>query len=124
MADALSIAQAFVEAYNAGNDDAMLALCAGDIHVEHHNRGVVVDGREAFGGLLGAFAGAFPDKHFENRRAAHSDGDVAVICHTWTGTAAAPVPGFAENAGEVAKLDLATFYTVRDGLIVEYHDYG
>jgi steroid delta-isomerase-like uncharacterized protein len=123
MADALSIANQFVESYNAGDDEAMLGLCAYDIAVVHHNREIVVTGREAFAGLLGAFKAAFPDKRFVDRRTALADGDTAIICHTWTGTATADVPGFAA-AGEVARLELATFYTVRDGLIVEYHDYG
>jgi ketosteroid isomerase-like protein len=109
MADAAAIANAFVDE---------------NIEVVHHNRGVEISGRDNFGALLGAFKGAFPDKRFENRRAEHSDGDTAIIAHTWTGTAAAPVPGFAENAGDVARLDLCTIYTVRDGLIVAYHDYG
>jgi len=124
MADAAAIANAFVDAYNAGDDDALLALCAENIEVVHHNRGVEITGRDNFGALLGAFKGAFPDKHFENRRAEHSDGDTAIIAHTWTGTAAAPVPGFADAAGDVARLDLCTIYTVKDGLIVAYHDYG
>ncbi len=124
MADAAAIANAFVDAYNAGDDDALLALCAENIEVVHHNRGVELTGRDNFGGLLGAFKGAFPDKRFVDRRAEHSDGDTAVIAHTWTGTATAPVPGFAENAGDVARLDLCTLYTVKDGLIVAYHDYG
>ncbi len=124
MADAAAIADAFVEAYNAGDDAAMLALCAENNEVVHHNRGIEMTGRDAFGELLGGFKGAFPDKRFVDRRAEHSDGDTAVIAHTWTGTAAAPVPGFAENAGDVAKMDLCTIYTVKDGLIVAYHDYG
>jgi hypothetical protein len=82
-----------------------------------------VNGREAFGGLLGGFKAAFPDKRFVDRRAEHSDADTAIIAHTWTGTAVADVPGFAAN-GEVARLDLCTLYTVRDGVIVDYHDYG
>lgn len=123
MADAAAIANAFVEAYNAGDDEAMLALCAPDIHVIHHNRGVEVSGREAFGALLGSFKDAFPDKRFVDRRAEHSDGETAIIAHTWTGTAVADVPGFAA-AGEVARMDLCTLYTVRDGLIADYHDYG
>lgn len=124
MADAAAVANAFIDAYNAGDNEAMLALCAEDIEVVHHNRGISMTGRSAFGELLGAFKGAFPDKHFENRVAEHSIGDTAIIAHTWTGTASAPVPGFAENAGDVAKLDLCTIYTVRDGQIVAYHDYG
>lgn len=123
MADAAAVANAFVEAYNAGDDAAMLALCAPDIHVIHHNRSVEVTGREAFAALLAGFKAAFPDKRFVERRAEHADGDTAIIAHTWTGTAVADVPGFAAS-GEVARLELCTLYTVRGGLIGDYHDYG
>ncbi|GAB3392506.1 nuclear transport factor 2 family protein [Amycolatopsis echigonensis] len=121
--DPVKVAERFVEAYNSGDRDALLALCAEDIHVEHHNRGVDLNDRDAFGDIIKGFEAAFPDKHFENRRALHSDGDTVVVEHTWVGTAQADVPGFA-TAGEVARIDLCSRYTVRDGLVVEYHDYG
>lgn len=121
--DPRTVVTAFIDAYNAGDDEAMLALCSETVQVIHHNRGVVVDGREAFGALLGGFKGAFPDKHFTDRRGMYRDGDTVLVEHTWTGTAVADVPGFA-TSGEVARLDLCTRYTIADGQIVEYHDYG
>lgn len=117
------VAERFIEAYNSGDRDRLLALCAEDIHVVHHNRGVEFHDRNGFGDVIKGFEAAFPDKHFENRRAKHLDGDTVVVEHTWVGTAQADVPGFA-TAGEVAKIDLCSRYTVRDGLVVEYHDYG
>jgi steroid delta-isomerase-like uncharacterized protein len=124
VADLASVVNAYVDAYNAGDDEALVALCAEDFELVHHNRGMEISGRDAFAALLGAFKPLFPDKRFIDRRAEHYDGDTAVIAHTWTGTATAAVPGWAENAGDVARLDLCTLFTVRDGLIVEYHDYG
>src|SRR5262245_22559929 len=59
--DPKTVALGFIEAYNKGDDAAMLQLCDEKVHVIHHNRDVVVDGREAFGALLGGFKGAFPD---------------------------------------------------------------
>jgi predicted ester cyclase len=122
-ADPAAVATGFIDAYNAGDDKAMLNVCADNIHVTHHNRGVLLRGRKAFGELLAGFKGAFPDKKFVDRRGVYVDGENVLVEHTWTGTAQADVPGFAQN-GEKAQLDLCTRYTVRDGLIVEYHDYG
>jgi len=113
----------FLDAYNAGDEATMLELCHEKVHVLHHNRGVEVTGRDAFGELLAAFKGAFPDKRFVDRRGLYRDGASVIVEHTWTGTAVADVPGFAAN-GETARLDLCTRYTVADGQIVEYHDYG
>src|SRR4051794_28231200 len=124
MAQAVAVADAFLDAYNVGDDEAVLALCAEDIEVVHHNRGLRITGRDAFAHMLGIVDLVFPDKHFGDRRAVHSDGDTAVIAHTWTGTAEVPVPGLAAKAGDVARVELCTICTVRDGLIVSYHDYG
>lgn len=119
----VTVVEQFAEAYNSGADDKVLALCSPEISVVHHNRDIVINGREAFAALLVNFKGAFPDKRFENQRGIYSDGDRVIVEHSWTGTAAADVPGWAQQ-GEVARLDLCTVYTVRDGLVVEYHDYG
>lgn len=122
--DPVVVVDEFVKAYNGGDDDALLGLCAEKLYVQHHNRDVVVEGREAFGELLGGFKAAFPDKRFVNRRALHVvDDETVLVEHTWTANATADVPGFA-NKGETARLDLCTRYTIKDGLIVEYHDYG
>ncbi|MGH3862692.1 nuclear transport factor 2 family protein [Actinokineospora sp.] len=121
--DPATVVEQYVDAYNSGDNDKLLGLCDEKIQVVHHNREVTVDGREAFGELLGNFAGAFPDKHFESRRGKYADGENVLVEHTWVATAAVDVPGWA-NVGETVRLDLCTRYTVRDGLIVEYHDYG
>lgn len=121
--DPITVVERFVEAYNSGDREKLLQLCAEDIRVTHHNRGVDLKGRDAFGEILKSFEGAFPDKHFENRRAQHVDGNNVLVEHTWVGTAQTDVPGFAQ-AGEVVRIDICTRYTVRDGLVVEYHDYG
>lgn len=121
--DPTTVVDQFVDAYNSGDDEKLLSLCADDVFITHHNRDVTVENKAAFGELLKGFAGAFPDKNFGNRRARYVDGSNVIVEHTWTGTAEADVPGFA-NKGEAARLDLCTRYTIRDGLIVEYHDYG
>ena len=42
----------------------------------------------------------------------------------WGFTAAIDVPPFEAKAGDRVELDLACIWTVRDGKLVEYHDYG
>lgn len=119
----IAVVEKFAAAYNDGDMEGLLALCAEDLTVIHHNRGIEVHGREGLRGLLESFAGAFPDKRFLEPTFVLAQGETVVVEHTWTGTAQADVPGFAA-AGEVAKMDLSTRYTIRDGLIVEYHDFG
>lgn len=118
-----SVVERFGALYNAGDVEGMLALCADDITVIHHNRDIEVHGKDQLKGLFESFAQAFPDKRFLEATSVVSEGESVVVEHTWTGTAAADVPGFAD-AGGVAKMDLSTRYTVRDGVIVEYHDFG
>lgn len=121
--DPTTVVDQFADAYNSGADDKLLSLCSEDIRVVHHNRDVTINGREEFAALLANFKGAFPDKQFGNRRGRYVDGDRVIVEHTWTATAAVDVPGWAKQ-GEVASLDLCTVYTIRDGLVVEYNDYG
>ncbi len=93
---AVAVVEKFIEAYNSGNLDGILEVSAPNLHVEHHNRGVNIDGAQAFADLLASFAGAFPDKHFENRRALHVVNDTTVLVEqTWVATAIADVPGWA-----------------------------
>lgn len=121
---AVPVVEKFIEAYNNGDVAAILEVTAPDLQVEHHNRGVKVDSAQAFADLLASFAGAFPDKHFENRRALHVvDDNTVLVEQTWVATAIADVPGWAQT-GETVRLDLCTRFTVDKGVVTEYHDYG
>jgi ketosteroid isomerase-like protein len=121
---AVDVVEKFIAAYNSGDIPGILELSAENLHLEHHNRGVLLDSAQAFADLLGQFAGAFPDKHFENRRALHVAGDNTVIVEqTWVATAIADVPGWAAT-GETVRLDVSTRFTVENGVVTEYHDYG
>lgn len=119
----VAVVDAFVEAYNAKDFDRLEGIVAEDVYVLHHNRGAEANNRKELFGLFEAFGSAFPDRAFSNRRSVNVDGSTAVVQHTWGGTAAGDVPGFAA-AGEKVSLDLCTVVTVRDGQIAEYHDYG
>lgn len=121
--DMTAVVDAVVEAYNAKDFDRLEGLFAEDVHVTHHNRGIEATNRKELFGLFEAFGKAFPDRRFHNRRRVHVDGDIVIVEHTWAGTAAADVPGFA-GAGETFTMDLCTVLTIRDGQVDEYHDYG
>jgi steroid delta-isomerase-like uncharacterized protein len=120
---ATGVFDAFVKAYNAKDFATLGELISDDVHVVHHNRGVESKTKQELFGLFDAFGAAFPDRRFSNERGRVVEGDTVVVEHTWGGTAAVDVPGFAE-AGGIVSLDLCTVFTVRHGRLVEYHDYG
>lgn len=121
--DLLQFAEDYIDAYNSGDLERIGALLAEDVRLVHHNRGVDVQGKPAALELFETYGKLFPDKAFTNRRSIAQAGDRVFVEHTWGGKAAADVPGWAA-AGETVSLDLGTFLTVRDGLLVEYNDYG
>jgi len=120
---ASDVFDAFVAAYNDQDFSRLGELVADDVLVIHHNRGVEAKSKEELFSLFEAFGAAFPDRRFSNERSRLAEGDTVAVQHTWGGTAAADVPGFAE-AGGIVSLDLCTVFRVRDGRLVEYHDYG
>ena len=120
---ATAVFDAFVDAYNAKDFTRLGALISDDVYVIHHNRGVESKGRQDLLALFEAYGAAFPDRRFSNERGRVAEGETVVVQHTWGGTAAADVPGWAEAGGTVS-LDLCTVFTVRQGRLVEYHDYG
>jgi steroid delta-isomerase-like uncharacterized protein len=123
MATPAEIANRYVEAYNAGDDEAILRITAEDVFVLHHNRGLEVRGKQGFREMLSKYRGIIPDKHFANRTGFHVDGETVVVLHTWYGRSSQDIPDLAVK-GEVKAYDLCTIFKVRNGLIAEYHDYG
>jgi ketosteroid isomerase-like protein len=121
--DPISVANRWIEAYNAKDLDTIRSLCGESIRLEHHNRGVVLEGPDAVVGLIEQFTSLGPDRAFHSTRRQFTDGDQVVTEQSWGFTAATDVPGFAA-AGERFDTDLACIWTVRNGQIVDYHDYG
>jgi ketosteroid isomerase-like protein len=114
----------YIEAYNAGDDEGVLSVCDEAIWVIHHNRPEFgAKGRAALREVLRKSKGSLADKHFTDRRGLYVNGDTVIVEHTCKGKAMADIPGIAQR-GDTVALDLCTRFTVRDGLIVEYHDYG
>ena len=121
--DPVATVENFIAAYNAGDNESVLACCHDDVVITHHNRGVKIEGKQAFRDTLNVFKDLIPNKKFSDRRALFADGGNVIVEHTWGGTATTDIPGFAKK-GETLELDLATRYSIKDGLITEYHDYG
>ena len=121
--DPISVANRWIEAYNSKDLETIKSLCAEDIRLEHHNRGVVLDGRDAVVALIEQFGDLGPDRRFHSTRRQFTDGERVVTEQSWGFTAATDMPGWAAQGDSVA-LDLACIWTVRNGQITEYDDYG
>jgi steroid delta-isomerase-like uncharacterized protein len=123
MADPINIAKRWIEAYNAKDFATLATLMDKDIRVEHHNRGALVNGAENLLAMMREFSTLLPDRRFHSVRRQFASGDTVVTELTWEGTPNADIEGFAKN-GETVKLELACLWTVRDGRVADYHDYG
>ncbi len=121
--DPINVAQRWIVAYNAKDFGTLRGMMTDDIHVEHHNRGVVLDGPEAMITIMTQFEGLLPDRRFHSIRRQFAAGDQVVTELTWEATPTADIEGFAKK-GEVICLELACVWTIRDGRIADYHDYG
>jgi steroid delta-isomerase-like uncharacterized protein len=120
---ALAVAEDFIAAYNAKDFQTLERVLASDLVMRHHNRDVELIGAESALSTMHSFESAFPDRRFHSIRRRLAVGEHAIVEHTWEATATVDVPGFAA-AGEVARMELCTVFTIRNGQIVEYDDYG
>jgi hypothetical protein len=117
-------AEKFIDAYNSGDLGRIEALLGEDVELTHHNRGVHIVGRASVMGMFVVAGQMMPGKAFVDRHSLDVlDSDRVVLRHRWTATPVVDVPGMGA-AGETISLDLATFLTFRDGVVVDYHDFG
>jgi steroid delta-isomerase-like uncharacterized protein len=121
--DPITVANRWIEAYNGKDFDTIRSLCADDIRMEHHNRGVKVTGPDAVIELMHQFDPIVPDRQFHSTRRQFTDGKHVVTEQSWGGTPQQDVPGFMSK-GEKLVLELCCVWTVRNGQITEYDDYG
>jgi steroid delta-isomerase-like uncharacterized protein len=123
MSDPITIANRWIAAYNAKDFTTLRGLMTDDIHVEHHNRGVALDGPDAMVAIMTQFEALLPDRRFHSIRRQFASGDQVVTELTWEATPTADIEGFAKK-GEVIRLELACIWTVRGDRVADYHDYG
>jgi len=121
--DPISVANRWIEAYNAKDYDTLKTLIGEQIHMVHHNRGVDVTGSEAALGLMYGADEALSVKRFHSTRRQFTDGERVVTEHSWEAAATVEIPGIVA-AGESVDLELCSVWTVRDGKVVGYDDYG
>ncbi|MSR13066.1 MAG: hypothetical protein EXR86_00555 [Gammaproteobacteria bacterium] len=121
--NSIDIANRWIAAYNAKDFGTLRTMMTTDIHIEHHNRGVVLDGPDAMIAIMTQFEGMLPDRRFHSIRRQFAVGEQVVTELTWEATPTMDIEGFAKK-GEKIQLELACIWTVRDGQIADYHDYG
>jgi steroid delta-isomerase-like uncharacterized protein len=121
--DPITVANKWIEAYNAKDLDTIRSLCAPEIGMRHHNRGVDLQGPDAAIAIMVQFEPLVPDRRFHNIRNQFTDGETVVTELTWEATATQDIPGFAAKDEHFA-IDLACIWKVRNGQICEYDDYG
>jgi predicted ester cyclase len=122
--EAAAVVDAFIEAYNAKNLEALSSLFAEAVRLVHYGRDIDLTGRADVLGMFERSAhGAFPDRRFHSRRRRTVEGEHVVIEQVWEATATTDVPNMA-RAGEAVRMDLCTVFTVSDGRIVAYDEYG
>lgn len=118
------VARAFLAAYNDIDLDAIATLISPEIVMVHYGRGVDLRGSQrVLAGLAASAAGSFADRRFGPPRRLTAAGSRVAIEHTWTATASAAVVNFAAE-GETVQMELCTVFTVVDGQITEYIEYG
>ena len=124
MASAEEIVEAYVDAYNGKRIEEIAALLAPDLRMRHHNRGFDLSGAKALLDGLRQFEAIAPDRRYHSRRRLLGCGEQVVVEHRWEATFLVDAGSFGVGAGETVALDVCSVFTVRDGLIAEYDDYG
>lgn len=104
------VVAAFLAAYNARDIDACAELFADDVHLVHHGRDVDVAGRDAVIEMFRGSVESRPERRFTPPTRITSNGDAVIVEHAWDG-------------GDV-QMELVTIFTVDDGRITLYTEYG
>ncbi|WP_320536080.1 nuclear transport factor 2 family protein [Pseudarthrobacter sp. IC2-21] len=119
---ATEVVEQYIRAYNDFDFSQLESLLAEDVYLTHHNRGFVTEGREATMNLYKGTPDLIPDRALVERTGLIADGDRVVVQHTLTGTNKVDTPF--GPAGASIRIDLATVFTVVDGKVTKYEDYG
>lgn len=121
--DPISVANTWIKAYNEKHYETLRTVIDDDIAMEHHQRTDLVRGPDAVLKMMRDFDGVTSIKRFHPPTRQFAAGDVVVTEHVWEAKATVDIPGFM-NAGGTLKLDLCGVWTVVNGRVVKYEDYG
>jgi len=114
----------FYEAFDAGNIDAALSVCADDLEIIDPGMGQV-RGRDRFREYLETFKRAMPDARAIVEQTVES-GETVAVEGRFTGTQTGPLAtqdGDVAPTGAAVDLRFADVSRVRDGKVVAYHTY-
>ena len=117
---AIALAEAYFDAFNAGDADALGALLASDY--THHGAVVADQDREVQMERLLTYRAAFPDGHYDVQDV-FADGDLVVARFVYTGTLQAPYAGV-EPAGQPVAVRGVHIHRIACGKIVETWNNG
>mgnify|MGYP001229675819 CR=1 FL=1 len=118
----VEVVNAYLDAYNDFDIDTMVSLMDEDIYLIHHNRGFVTEGKEATEALYRGTPDLIPDRQLGNRGEPIIDGNRVVVQHVLTGTPKVDLPF--GPAGEPFEIYITTVFTLENGKVVKYEDYG
>jgi steroid delta-isomerase-like uncharacterized protein len=114
--------QAYFDAFNAGDGDAMLALVTED--VEHHvNQGAVRHGRAAFAEFCAHMGVSYREELRDMVILASADGMRAAAEFVVDGEYLQTDPGLPEARGQRYILPAGSFFALRDGRITRVTTY-
>jgi len=122
--DPAAVVEAYLDAYDGKRIEAIAELLAPNLRMRHHNRGFDLTGAETLLAGLRQFEEIAPDRRYHSRRRLLVCGEQVVVEHRWEATFLVDAPAFEVKAGETVALDVCSVFTVGDGLILEYDDYG
>lgn len=121
---AAEVVERYIEAYNALDFAGMEKLLSPTLDFQHYNRGFAFTSGAELVATLRTFAADYlPDRKLGPAHRLNVVGDVVYREQQWAGTLAVDLPGFGSK-GDVIDDRLITVFTVRDGIITEYYDYG
>jgi steroid delta-isomerase-like uncharacterized protein len=118
--EAIAVAEAYFDAFNAGDADALGELLADDY--AHHGAVVTQQDKEVHKERLLAYRTAFPDGHYDVQDV-FADGDLVVARWVYTGTLQAPYAGV-EPGGQQVAVRGVHIHRVACGKIVETWNNG
>jgi steroid delta-isomerase-like uncharacterized protein len=118
--EAIAVAEAYFDAFNSGDADALGTLLAPDY--QHHGALVTSQDRALLQERLRINRAAFPDGHYEVRDII-ANGDLVAIRNVFTGTLQGPYAGV-EPAGQPVAVRAVHIHRIACGQIVETWNSG